>query len=640
MPVLNFMRSLLVLACCAVASATHASVLEPIEYFEAAMKNPRLHDTDGELFCWNARIAADEFIEGYEATGDVRWLESAEHYFSFLLGKLTRDPDGREGWIGGSIWGTPGRKQLDAFRTDALVGDAILLAPMLRFAELVKADPALAARFSKSADLYVEKARLIGWEKWNARGTYYRDAAGFGSYRMPLHFIDAKTWTWVDTPVVPHSENLNKHSAMAIVMVRLWRITGSVEYRARAEEIMTRLKHLFRYFPEEDRVAWNFWMPHGPHDLVNGKLASWVGVHPNRANYQNEEVTRMVEMYDSGLVFDQRDLQRLVNANRFMMPTEIDGGWRASDGSSDAGRLWTSLARFDEALRTRALALARRAPPLKQALALAYDENVTAKNLGWRRRFVRDELALRIFAQAPQPGAVLAATVVLPDLIDVGAEPPATTRLFTQTRAAGELRIELLSATGADVLGTLHRETVPAGVTNLLPEWDGTNPLTQRREPGQYLIRWSLGKETRTERVWVKATRPGQPAITASSFQGNYVPENVTDGDLATRWSAEGNEQWLRLDLGAIRALDSVEIAFTSGNARHALFMLQTSRDGQRWETVFEGQSSGQSSELENFPIAPVETRFVRYLGYGNSDNAWNSVAEINLNVRKEAATK
>ncbi|WP_438479245.1 discoidin domain-containing protein [Oleiharenicola lentus] len=617
-----------------------AAAPDPIAFRDAALGNPHLKDTDGELFAWNATGAANDLVQGYEATGDMRWLEGAESYFNFLLSKLTRDPDGREGWIGQSIWGTPGRKQLGAYRIDAVVGDAILLAPMLRFAEIVKRDRALEARFGKSADLYIEKAKQIGWEKWNLRNTYYRDAAGFGSYRMPLHFIDAKSGAWVETPVVPHSENLNKHSAMALVMVRLWRVTGNVEYRLRAEEIMARLKHLFRYFPEDDRVTWNFWMPHGSHDIVDGKLASWVGVHPNRPAYQSEEVARMVELYDSGLVFDQADLQRLVNANHFMMPAQSGGKWRSSDGSSEAGKLWGSLVRFDETLRARWLETLKNPRTPKEQLELAYYENVTAKNLGWRRLFVLNELEVRIFAQAPQPGAALAASVIVPDSIDVGRDPNVTTRLVTQTRVAGELVIELLSADGRQVLGELHRAQVGDGAAIILPSWDGTNPMTKEKSPGQYLVRWKLNKDTRTERVWVKSTRPDQPPVAASSFQGNYVPENVLDGDLATRWSAEGNEQWLSLDLGASRKLDAVGIAFAQGDKRNALFVLQVSLDGRTWTNVFDGQSSGKTTGVETFAFPEIEACHVRYLGYGNSDNAWNSLSEITLTPRAAAVAK
>src|SRR5262249_40599517 len=41
-------------------------------------------------------------------------------------------------------------------------------------------------------------------------------------------------------------------------------------------------------------------------------------------------------------------------------------------------------------------------------------------------------------------------------------------------------------------------------------------------------------------------------SVTASADDGN-VPANVLDGSLATRWSAQGDGQWIRFDLGTTR---------------------------------------------------------------------------------------
>jgi hypothetical protein len=615
----------------AVAVTAGAGVPEPREF--AAEANPNLETTDGEQFCWHASAAGESFLRGYEATGDVRWLEGAREYYDFLLGRLTRDPDGREGWIGHSIWEKTSRTDLSGYRTDALVGDAILLAPMVRFAEFVNQDSALAARFAAPAARYVEKAAQIGWEKWNARGTYYRDAAGLGSYRMPAKFIDADTGQWVAAPPVAHSENLNKHSAMAIVMVRLWRVTGREEYRTRAVEVFARLKQLFRYFPGDDRVSWNFWMPHGPHDITGEKLASWVAVHPNRPGYQAEEVARMVEMYDSGLVFDRADLQRLINTNHYM---KVAGGnWRSSDGSTDAGRLWPSLARFDAGIREQWAADLKAATRPRERLDLIYLEEVIAKNTGWARRLLREDEPVAVHEHAPQPGRVLSATVVIPN--ELGVDDATPVRLVTQTRGAGELKIELVAADGRGVFGELYRGPADPKGGVIMPAWDGTNPKTGRREPGAFAVRWSLQDDVRTERVWVKAASSVAPlasravVITARTYQGKHEPGNVIDGDLETRWSAEGNEQWLCFDLGEVTAVAAVELAFAQGDRRNALFAIECSVDGIAWQSVFDGQSGGKSTASERFGITPTRARYVRYMGFGNSDNDWNSVTEMRI---------
>jgi len=120
--------------------------------------------------------------------------------------------------------------------------------------------------------------------------------------------------------------------------------------------------------------------------------------------------------------------------------------------------------------------------------------------------------------------------------------------------------------------------------------------------------------------------------VTASGWAPQeQVPANAIDGDPRTRWSAEGNDRWLRLDLGAAREIAAVEIAFPNGTRRNELFLLEISVDGDGWTEVFGGQSAGKSADFERFAFSPQSARFVRYVGFGNSENAWNNLGEIKV---------
>lgn len=119
--------------------------------------------------------------------------------------------------------------------------------------------------------------------------------------------------------------------------------------------------------------------------------------------------------------------------------------------------------------------------------------------------------------------------------------------------------------------------------------------------------------------------------VSASAFQDGNPPAAAIDGDPATRWSAQGNGQWVRLNFEKIINADAVEIAFANGDRRNTFFTLETSDDGSTWRTIFEGESSGKSTNFERFAFSPQQVCSVRYTGYGNSDNDWNSVAEIRV---------
>ncbi|MGH3648312.1 MAG: discoidin domain-containing protein [Micromonosporaceae bacterium] len=119
---------------------------------------------------------------------------------------------------------------------------------------------------------------------------------------------------------------------------------------------------------------------------------------------------------------------------------------------------------------------------------------------------------------------------------------------------------------------------------------------------------------------------------TASSHDGN-LPRNTLDSNRDTRWSANGDGQWLRLDLAGARQIGLVKLAFFRGAERRAQFDLQVSSDNSSWRTVWSGQSSGTTTGLETFDFADTSARYVRYLGHGNTSNTWNSLTEAEVHV-------
>lgn len=116
--------------------------------------------------------------------------------------------------------------------------------------------------------------------------------------------------------------------------------------------------------------------------------------------------------------------------------------------------------------------------------------------------------------------------------------------------------------------------------------------------------------------------------ITASDDDGN-IAANTVDGDLETRWSADGNGKWIMYDLGINYIVEDVGIAFFKGDQRSANFEVEISTDGQTWTNVFTGNSSGEGLDIENFNINDSEARYVKIVGNGNSENNWNSFTEV-----------
>ncbi len=119
--------------------------------------------------------------------------------------------------------------------------------------------------------------------------------------------------------------------------------------------------------------------------------------------------------------------------------------------------------------------------------------------------------------------------------------------------------------------------------------------------------------------------------VTASADDGN-VPGNTVDGNLATRWSASGDGQWIQYDLGSNKKVSYVKIAFLNGDSRTSTFDIQTSTDQVSYTTVSANVTSSLSAALQTFDFPDADpVRYVRIVGHGNSVNAWNSYTEVEI---------
>ncbi|WP_246321093.1 chondroitinase-B domain-containing protein [Paenibacillus germinis] len=130
--------------------------------------------------------------------------------------------------------------------------------------------------------------------------------------------------------------------------------------------------------------------------------------------------------------------------------------------------------------------------------------------------------------------------------------------------------------------------------------------------------------------VDAKFSVPGS-SVTASADDGN-VPANTVDGSLTTRWSANGNGQWIKYDLGSSVKVAFIKIAFLSGDTRTSSFDIQTSTDNVNFTTVQSNVTSSLNTSLQTFDFPDVTpVRYVRIVGHGNSVNAWNSYNEVEI---------
>ncbi|MBC7485705.1 MAG: discoidin domain-containing protein [Cytophagaceae bacterium] len=141
------------------------------------------------------------------------------------------------------------------------------------------------------------------------------------------------------------------------------------------------------------------------------------------------------------------------------------------------------------------------------------------------------------------------------------------------------------------------------------------------------------GASATSSAVSIRVALPAPLCLPASaSGDDGNVAVNVLDNNLATRWSASGDGQWIAFCKGAAVNISGIQIAFYSGNVRQSIFDVQLSRDGLNWANSLTAvHSSGTSLNLQTFTFATQSAKYLRIVGHGNTVNVWNSYTEVKI---------
>src|SRR5437764_581442 len=229
------------------------------------------------------------------------------------------------------------------------------------------------------------------------------------------------------------------------------------------------------------------------------------------------------------------------------------------------------------------------------------------------------------------------------DLGAVTAVGPVTIAWYRGTEWASAFDIEVSldsltwtrAFTGRSSGQTLQPErydfpTVPGRYVRIVGhgQWSGTTQLSL----------WNSITETA---IYGSAAAPVTAVPVASAIasgdDGN-IPQNTLDNNLATRWSASGDGQWIRYDLGAVMAVGPVNIAWYRGTEWASAFDIEVSLDSLTWTRVFTGRSSGQTLQPERYDFPVVPGHYVRIVGHGQWSGTtqlslWNSITETAIYV-------
>lgn len=114
----------------------------------------------------------------------------------------------------------------------------------------------------------------------------------------------------------------------------------------------------------------------------------------------------------------------------------------------------------------------------------------------------------------------------------------------------------------------------------------------------------------------------------AADAQSGNPGEHIFDQNMTTKWASDMKEVNIVADLGSVRKVDGLALAFTLGDSRNYKFDILVSDDNVNYKRVFTGQSTGKTADYEHIALN-VNARYIRFIGYGHATGEWNNLNEF-----------
>ena len=118
-------------------------------------------------------------------------------------------------------------------------------------------------------------------------------------------------------------------------------------------------------------------------------------------------------------------------------------------------------------------------------------------------------------------------------------------------------------------------------------------------------------------------------------WSDKYVMGGTYDGIISdatqNRWSAEGAGNWIMYDLGAEKNLHSICIAGYRALVRSYEFKIETSKDGQNWETAHEVVKTTYGVDHDVYKLGDKSARYIRITGLSATNTAWMGINEVRI---------
>lgn len=197
---------------------------------------------------------------------------------------------------------------------------------------------------------------------------------------------------------------------------------------------------------------------------------------------------------------------------------------------------------------------------------------------------------------------------------------------YTVSVAYGTTAVPVITATAEEDCNVVIEQSDSFDKPTLITVSRKDEPDVERKYTISYTVLPKLEDVEGWKRLQVTAHNASDEP--EAEHPASQVSNNDTSAD--SRWAAEG-KQWIQLDLGSVQSVSAIGLSWWKGNERAYSFDIEVSTDGTNFEPVLKEKASGGKTEgFEIFELSKAyEARYIRYVGYGNTANQWNSVTEF-----------
>ena len=122
-------------------------------------------------------------------------------------------------------------------------------------------------------------------------------------------------------------------------------------------------------------------------------------------------------------------------------------------------------------------------------------------------------------------------------------------------------------------------------------------------------------------------------SVEVSNDDGDeFKAENLLDGDLKTRWSAEGlDEEEIKITLGKPSTVSEIGIAVFEGDKNQAFFDVMVETEAHGWEEVIIDGESLKGNGVESYDLGMRGVKQLKVVTYGMEDESGKALDQTSL---------